>query len=144
MEADSFVTFLGRGVLDICNTISASTRFYTVDNAAVCLHKQESDHIDPIWYPLLGLAQMMIFFFFAGHINCSWGAWGWPTMWACSSCRYFFQPDWDLQLLLTENWSGAGASFVELFSYACDDDKGPTHPPQPHQCSKKRCACNIW
>lgn len=42
----------------------------------------------------------------------------------------FFQPDRDLQLLLTENWSGACVSSVELFPDACDNDKGASHSPQ--------------
>ena len=58
-----FPTSLGRGVLNICNTSSVSTQFYTVDNTAVSLHRQESDHIDPSSHPLLGLVQMMISFF---------------------------------------------------------------------------------
>ena len=43
-----------------------STQFYTVDNAAVSLHRQESDHIDSSSHPLLGLVQMMISFFLLG------------------------------------------------------------------------------
>ena len=43
-----FVTLLSRGIHHICDTLDASTQFYTVDNAAVSLHRQESDHIDPI------------------------------------------------------------------------------------------------